>query len=1250
MKKLILTVLLISGILPIFSAAAQESGTFKGPGVYFGKTWVEIVPDGAYRLSGEFRATEGPAPAIMLGAVLYDEKKQLIAHPFVADIPGTLTELAEPAAAGDREVKIKDASKWKKSFAHYVKIAFNAKADFSDLPNRDISPFYIDKVVKDGNCWRVKLRGPLAKAYPAGTPVRQHQEGGFLNFVLNMETGLTDEWRKFSGVIRGFSEHGAPMNKFWKGTRFARIALSVRKTKTPVEFRNLTLVKDDSIGKPPKAELAVRFDFSKSAAGKKKIKATEGKADLYSQTGTFVLEAQALRLAPGAKLYLKHCDLPDLTKNFSFNLWVTLNRIQTEDILLDKSLSAGRRQFRFRLSNGLPSFTYRRKGRLRGIRTLGLAHNASSTYSPESRACIQVKDQSRLIVRPGIRTMLTCVFSNGDISIYRDGELILKKSDGPLEQIDSTTNDLGVGCEFRKGDFRAQLGSDLRMEHLRIYSGCLDPQEIKELYQQEKNAPPQWTAQLTDCLTYRKALLPDCDQEFEKTLPRTAAYLKNLPDPAKVRIPPGSTSRVYNRDNVMHFEINGKEYFPIMAQGCCSGAFRAPLHDPKERFDRVMADPAAAGLEYLGVMPNAWIDYPFIWKDHLKYDFKLIDLAVKKVLSVAPGAKIQFVIFPDLLNWFIKKHNEEMPRYHIQWTSSSEVKICYTGPIASPFWLESSGDLIVNIIRFLEKQPYAGHIVDYKLFMSGGGEWHWPGCFTGGVGGYSKPAENGFRNYLKKKYRTDDALRKAWKKSDVSLENVKVPSPEERLAGSWGYFIDFEVGIPSRDFREYMCDCILSAIKFYTRAMKDASGWKKTVTIYQGYSFYFYRSGNPLQLQSGFDIFRHVLELNSIDHIGTPISYENRSIGNIGPNNNPFNGSAALHDKLMWQENDLRTHLRPTPEYGSSTTAEETRELLRRGFGMSLTTGTGFWYYPGYQWHDTMTMDTIAELKRIGDLSLQTDRRSAAEVALIFDEASMPYSSGALRSQFIDDHCWFLYNKMFLTGAPFDCFLASDLGHPKMKDYKLYIMMNSFFADRKMREMIARKVRKNNAVVLWNYAPGLFSEKGRSRKNMFDLTGIRLNFENKCITGSLKVTDPKHPITAEAKRQLSYPVQPMVWVDDPEALILGQVAGRNALAVKKMKNWTSVYSVMPFTQEMLDGLCDFAGVHRYLSSGDVLTANRGFVALHTASAGDKTIALPGKYDVRELYSGKIMGKNISRFTDAGLRRGVSRLYQITPAK
>ena len=151
MGKTTFNALLISGLALCCTAFAQEAGIYKGPGIYYGKEYVEIAPDTGYRLSGEFRAAdEGPEPSILLGVALFDENRQMIAHPFVADVAGTLTELVKPAEAGAEELKVKDASKWRKSFAHYVKVAFNAKEDFSDLPNRDITPGYISKVVQDG--------------------------------------------------------------------------------------------------------------------------------------------------------------------------------------------------------------------------------------------------------------------------------------------------------------------------------------------------------------------------------------------------------------------------------------------------------------------------------------------------------------------------------------------------------------------------------------------------------------------------------------------------------------------------------------------------------------------------------------------------------------------------------------------------------------------------------------------------------------------------------------------------------------------------------------------------------------------------------------------------------------------------------------------------------------------------------------------------------------------------------------------
>jgi len=102
-----------------------------------------------------------------------------------------------------------------------------------------------------------------------------------------------------------------------------------------------------------------------------------------------------------------------------------------------------------------------------------------------------------------------------------------------------------------------------------------------------------------------------------------------------------------------------------------------------------------------------------------------------------------------------------------------------------------------------------------------------------------------------------------------------------------------------------------------------------------------------------------------------------------------------------------------------------------------------------------------------------------------------------------------------------------------------------------------------------------------------------------------------------------------------------------ALALKEYKNYRMVYSLMPLTRGLLQGLCDYAGVHIYSRSNDVFIMNKSYIMLHTSTAGDKSIQLRGKYNVEELFSGKKLGNKTSRIIDKNLSKEETRIYHIS---
>jgi hypothetical protein len=189
------------------------------------------------------------------------------------------------------------------------------------------------------------------------------------------------------------------------------------------------------------------------------------------------------------------------------------------------------------------------------------------------------------------------------------------------------------------------------------------------------------------------------------------------------------------------------------------------------------------------------------------------------------------------------------------------------------------------------------------------------------------------------------------------------------------------------------------------------------------------------------------------------------------------------------------------------------------------------------------------------------------------------------------------------------------MANPKLRDYKLYIFLNTFRVTPEQRAAIHARLKRNGATAVWVYAPGYIGEK-LSVDNMHDLTGIRvaesdsageLHVEITAYDHAYKKSLPKgfaygtdvnvaniirwydHQIYLKDPRdpglQRDLPgfrINPRFWSDDPEAEVLGRLAGldKPGLVVKKQPGWTSVYSsaaILPAA--LLRNIARAAGCH-----------------------------------------------------------------------
>ena len=205
----------------------------------------DVDPAKPVKLSGEFRFVgkmeKGPVnfcfgfrPLTAEGRVISPSTINYISRAFA------LTETTAAAAKGDTKIVLKDTSTWKK-LNKYARLAFDAKPDFSDMPNFKLSNFITKVTPQEDGTSLVDFAKPLDFDVPAGTTVRVQCDSS--TYIYTASTGnnkVTEEWKSYSGIIKGM-QPGAVPKAWWMGTAKANIVFFTHGPghSGKLEFRNV---------------------------------------------------------------------------------------------------------------------------------------------------------------------------------------------------------------------------------------------------------------------------------------------------------------------------------------------------------------------------------------------------------------------------------------------------------------------------------------------------------------------------------------------------------------------------------------------------------------------------------------------------------------------------------------------------------------------------------------------------------------------------------------------------------------------------------------------------------------------------------------------------------------------------------------------------------------------------------------------------------------------------------------------------
>jgi len=99
--------------------------------------------------------------------------------------------------------------------------------------------------------------------------------------------------------------------------------------------------------------------------------------------------------------------------------------------------------------------------------------------------------------------------------------------------------------------------------------------------------------------------------------------------------------------------------------------------------------------------------------------------------------------------------------------------------LASELWLEGVDRLVRDLVGWCERQPWRDRVVGYTLFPHGEGATEL--AIAGDPFDTSPPMQKAFREFLHRKYSTDEALQQAWGDKDVRIDTATVPTKQEWL-------------------------------------------------------------------------------------------------------------------------------------------------------------------------------------------------------------------------------------------------------------------------------------------------------------------------------------------------------------------------------------------------------------------------------------------------------------------------------------
>jgi hypothetical protein len=626
---------------------------------------------------------------------------------------------------------------------------------------------------------------------------------------------------------------------------------------------------------------------------------------------------------------------------------------------------------------------------------------------------------------------------------------------------------------------------------------------------------------------------------------------------------------------------------------------------------------------------------------------------------------------------FYVRPGEAVPR---SWQAKhrGEMQLSSTGQqmdqisLASEIGWEHFVRYLKHCIAWCESRPWADRIVGYMYFAHGEG-------LTGlACNGFtfdvSEAMQRAFRQHVRAKYATDDALRKAWNDPAITLDGVAVPTEadwkakRERLL----HWPKPEEVQRERDYFELQAVLFRRYFRAIMGALREATaqrpvllgidalkqpmiGWLLNQAF--GRQDWITEPMNDfpeMTAPSGALDVGDLLDDDGWQIVITPSDYTARSVGYAWESEG-VNDSLRLRGKVMLVENDARTWMGAESEtLGAFLTPAEVRAGLLRNTAWALTRGhLHYWMNVGSSYfHDPKIHEAaIRDERRLLDASVKWPHRETEHaICLVIDDSGPLHENGTAGYQQIAA-LWQRHLGLAHCGVPYRVYLFSDLAKPNMPAYRTYLFPNLFELNDERLARLRRTVLRDGRVAIFGPATGITDGQRLGADKISQLLGVEFELVPKQAPRRVMVHGT-HPITHSLPAATtfgdSFPYGPVLvptraavnaggfvtlgsattfWNINKPGLILkefGQGALGNATPGDRGANdYAIVWTVaLPLPANLLRECARYAGSHIWCEDDAVVLASDTVAALHTVKNGPHTLHLPSERPVWDLLSGK----------------------------